>query len=811
MRKRFSFLKGFAGVLLALSLTLGTCGPVTAPDLFASVQVNAAESEYVKGNKVSCAGYTGTITGTVKMDNTNFYEESGSLVFDSVNADGDVVFVTEDEDNNIRVRCYIEEGKGVKVSKGDVLVFKYEPSDEFPFGSIRIEGLVDDPEGWDSMHIGYLDYKEGFSMIPITEDFYDQNLVALRIKGDGAPEGSGVAFSEVFILKDVKAPEPEKFSYTVSEIVKGVSTTFYSDVYSRGVAWRTVDKEGADTGLQYVEKKYVDDIHTYDWKAGLKKGEVITVPDCFGSFAIVNSDESATYYCHKAHVENLPEGGEYYYRVGGKSVGYSRPGLWTIAGDPEDFFFIYVTDPQAENEAQYRQYESMMRAAFKNAKNVNSKLVAYIECGDITNECHDEKYFIDEYNMAVDFDADDMMDTVHIPIAGNHDNSPNGFYSMYDIDFADYCPDGKHNPHNSGGCSSVKIGNVYLISTNSNESGHIEYESRGEYDGQCDYREQYRWIVNQLETAKQMREQGEIKWIIVLTHAGMMSVGYHTMDGGSKCLRENLVPLFAKYSVDLILQGHDHAYTRTNPYYYGLDVNGDYYTGYVPNERETGAGYGTITYDDPFTEEIETEGRKFNIEPEGTHYVTMNYAGEKSLDISKENAESRYAVPDSYIEEGCATSVINEMLCGQRVKQQFYGFVRIKGDVLTLDTYAFNGKKSALFDTFTVKKDGSCKPDISKKSISFKGIYAFSKAYDGQPAELDVFDITAYNKSKKVEKLFKEYDDVTYYVTGITADGTNYKSTLMPVEPGKYTLHARVSRNSVFFKGETKIDFEITK
>ena len=806
MKKRFSIGRIFAGVLLAMAMVI-----TSIPTGMANVFVIAAENTYSVGSKVTCAGYTGTITGMVKMDQEYFREESGSLVFDSVNEAGDLVFRTNDEGENIRVRAKIEEGKGVKVKQGDVLVFKYEPTDDFPFGSVKVEGLVDDPEGWDSMHIGYFDYKDGFSMMTITEDFYDQNLAALRIKGDEAPAGSGMDFSQVFVLTDVTAPQKEKFSYEVSEIVQGVATTYYNDIYSRGVAWRTVDKEGADTVLQYVDKKEVEDIHTYNWEKGVKAGKVISVPDYFNT-KIVNSDEAATYYCHKAHVENLPEGGEYYYRVGGKSVGYSRPGLWTIKGDLDDLFFIYITDPQAENEAQYRQYEAVMREAFKNAKDVDSELVCYVNCGDITNECHDEKYFIDEYNMAVDFDAEDMMDTVLIPIAGNHDNTPDCFYSMYDVDFADYCPDGKHNSHNSGGCSSVKIGNVYIIATNSNESGHLD-GGHGEYDGQCDYREQYAWIVDQLETASALRAKGEIKWIVIMTHAGMMSVGYHTMDGGSKCLRENLVPLFAKYSVDLVLQGHDHAYTRTNPYYYGKDINGNFFSGYVSNERETAKGYGEITHDDPFTEAVEKEGRLYNIEPEGTHYVTINYSGEKSLDISKENAESRYAVPDEYIEEGCAISVINDKLCGQRVKQQFYAFVRVKGDVLTFDTYAFNGRKSELFDTFTVKKDGTGTPDIKKKNVNFKGVYAFDKTYDGEAAEFDIFDITAYKgkKGKTVEKLFKEYDDVKYSVTGTTAAGETYKSDKMPTEAGKYVLHVKVSKGSIFFKGETKIAFEIKK
>ncbi|MBR6003548.1 MAG: metallophosphoesterase family protein [Lachnospiraceae bacterium] len=812
--KKTNLLRQFAAVLLTATVIITGCGcgkkNAEAP-AESKTEETVVENVYEVGSKVTCAGYSGTITGMVKMDNDNFFEESGSLLFDSVNSDGDVVFITDDNDDNVRVRCLFQEGEGVKVKEGDYLVFKYEPKNDFPFRTLYIEGVIDDPEGWDSLYIGDMNYTDGFALMEISEDFFDQNLSCLRIKGDGAPAGTELDFSQVFVMTDVTAPIAKTYSYEISDTVHGVSTTFYNDVYSRGVAWRTVDVEGADTGLQYVDKKEVKDIYTYDWDKGIESGKVITVPDYFNT-AIENSDESATYYCHKAHVENLPEGSEYYYRVGGESTGYSRPGLWTIKGDLDDFFFIYVTDPQAENESQYRQYEALMREAFKTAGGIDSTLVGYINTGDITNECHDDNYFIDEYNMAADFDAEDMMDTVILPLAGNHDNSVDGFYSMFDIDFANYCTDGKHNPHSSGGCSSIQIGNAYVITTNSNESAHLDGAGNGEYDPHCDYREQYAWIVSELENAQKLREEGKIKWIIVTTHAGMMSVGYHTMDGGSRALRENLVPLFAKYSVDLVLQGHDHAYTRTNPYYYGKDVNGNFFTGYVSNERETGEGYGEITKDDPFTKEVETEGRNFNLEPEGTHYVTINYSGEKSLDISKENAESRYAVPDEYIEEGCATSVINEELCGKRVRKQFYAIVRFKGDVLNFDTYSYNGINSELYDTFMVKKDGSCVPDIAKRDIDFEGVYAFDKAYDGDTAEMDVFDITAYKRgTADVEKLFKEYDDIEYTVTGKTADGKDYNSDKMPSEAGKYTLHAKVSDDSIFFKGETTVDFEITK
>ena len=104
MKKRFSIGKIFAGVLLAASIIAGSLQTAHMP----AVVVSAAENnDFTVGSKVTCAGYTGTITGVVTKDNDNFYDESGSLVFDSINEDGDVVFITDDNGGNIRCRCYI--------------------------------------------------------------------------------------------------------------------------------------------------------------------------------------------------------------------------------------------------------------------------------------------------------------------------------------------------------------------------------------------------------------------------------------------------------------------------------------------------------------------------------------------------------------------------------------------------------------------------------------------------------------------------------------------------------------------------------
>lgn len=66
---------------------------------------------------------------------------------------------------------------------------------------------------------------------------------------------------------------------------------------------------------------------------------------------------------------------------------------------------------------------------------------------------------------------------------------------------------------------------------------------------------QYKWLEWILSRSKQ-------EWNIVFLHEPMYSNGYH---GSSERLREVLEPLFLKYNVDLVFQGHDHNYERTYP------------------------------------------------------------------------------------------------------------------------------------------------------------------------------------------------------------------------------------------------------
>ncbi|OHV42724.1 metallophosphoesterase family protein [Pseudofrankia sp. BMG5.36] len=69
------------------------------------------------------------------------------------------------------------------------------------------------------------------------------------------------------------------------------------------------------------------------------------------------------------------------------------------------------------------------------------------------------------------------------------------------------------------------------------------------------------WLERTLRAA---RADPEIDWVIVAIHqVAVSTAAYH--NGGDLGLREEWLPLFDRYEVDLVLCGHEHHYERTHP------------------------------------------------------------------------------------------------------------------------------------------------------------------------------------------------------------------------------------------------------
>ncbi|MDH6196346.1 3',5'-cyclic AMP phosphodiesterase CpdA [Mycobacterium frederiksbergense] len=147
-----------------------------------------------------------------------------------------------------------------------------------------------------------------------------------------------------------------------------------------------------------------------------------------------------------------------------------------------------------------------------------------------------------------------------MPAAGNHENElgngPIG-YSAYQAYFA--LPDSGADPELRGMWYAFTAGAVRVISLNNDD---VCYQDGGNfyvhgYSGGA----QKRWLRRELEHSN---ANEDIDWIVVCMHQTAVSTADRT-NGADLGIRENWLPLFDRYGVDLVVCGHEHHYERTHP------------------------------------------------------------------------------------------------------------------------------------------------------------------------------------------------------------------------------------------------------
>ncbi|MEB4210526.1 metallophosphoesterase family protein [Mycobacterium sp. 94-17] len=147
-----------------------------------------------------------------------------------------------------------------------------------------------------------------------------------------------------------------------------------------------------------------------------------------------------------------------------------------------------------------------------------------------------------------------------MPAAGNHENElgngPIGF-GAYQAYFA--VPDSGSSPQTRGMWYSFTAGSVRVISLSNDD---VAFQDGGNfyvhgYSGG----EQKRWLATELAAA---RQDPDIDWIVVCMHQTAISTADRT-NGADLGIREEWLPLFDQYRVDLVLCGHEHHYERSHP------------------------------------------------------------------------------------------------------------------------------------------------------------------------------------------------------------------------------------------------------
>lgn len=453
-----------------------------------------------------------------------------------------------------------------------------------------------------------------------------------------------------------------------------VAVTYYDNIYSRGFTWST-DGTINESALYIIQKSGNMSEADVDWSQAEKINAAMTER---------TEGIYVKWHIFKAHVSGLTPGAAYFYRVGNDISGYSETGTLEIESDPvpDELTFLHVTDCQSYDKFTYSKWADLLETATN--RYPDASFLAY--SGDMTNN---SRHYLTmrEWLWALDTADDTLMNLPIAPASGNHDKFDYSFVDRFDIDYADYIS-GSDAELLSGGDYYFTYGkDIIFITLNTNI---------GTTSG--DFKSQKKWLRDVLEAHK------SYKWKIVQLHKGPISTGFHTFESDTCDLRNDLCPIFSKYSVDLVLQGHDHVYARSASYYFWTENNEDESKYTYDACQDSGNVTSSYLFDG--------ESRIWNLEPEGTHYVTINYSSDKS----HVNYDDSVLNPKIHL----GINPVGNNSCSTQPGFPMYGVVRIKGDILCYDAYIFDNttKESRLYDTFSVDKSVKNSGDDQDKNHS---------------------------------------------------------------------------------------------
>ncbi|MFD0682219.1 MULTISPECIES: purple acid phosphatase family protein [unclassified Paenibacillus] len=376
---------------------------------------------------------------------------------------------------------------------------------------------------------------------------------------------------------------------------KSIVTTLKGDSHtSRAFTWYTDDPNAASV-LQLTKG------------TGVSSFEGTAVQTVTGSSTTIETGNGQIQGVHKVNVTGLEPGTEYSYRVGsGQDKDWSSPAQFaTEAAGASPLTFINVADSQGVTEADFDLWGQTLDQAF--AKFPNASFL--VHNGDLTEDPEDEKAWDAFFNKAQQW----VRRIPLMPVTGNHDEV-SGKADRYTAHF---------NLPDNGAKGSIP-GTTYSFDYGAAHIAVLNTESNID--------KQTAWLRNDLANTDK-------PWKIVAMHRGAYG-------GNSYKKVEKWVDVLDDFQVDLVLQGHNHEYSRSYPLRKG---------------KKTGDGEGVMT------------GRQ------GTVYVVTNTAGPK---FNEKKDDQFY-----------------HKVHFQNNKQMFAG-ITIEGDTLTYQAYDVVGAK---LDEFVLK------------------------------------------------------------------------------------------------------------
>lgn len=331
-----------------------------------------------------------------------------------------------------------------------------------------------------------------------------------------------------------------KWNSTISKDREQISLSPGSDNSSVNFAWYTKEASGVQK-LKIAENKRLMNAKVYEAKQ---------------TKAVTDKDKTE-YVSNKVTATDLKANTTYYYS-------YQKDGQWTApekytTDNGSKFSFIFVGDPQigSSNElkgaATEEFYNAQSAAVANDAFNWNTTLNQAMEktgnkasfvlsSGDQIQSTKKKSPNKAAWGSEIEYSGYLSPDVLkNLPVAttvGNHDaDNANYTYHFNTANASELGSNGK-----VGGDYWFKHDNALFIMLNTQDTNV----------------EEHRQFIEQTVAANK-----DCKWRIVTLHQDIYGSAEHSNEPEITNLRYQLAPIFEDNKVDVVLTGHDHAYSRT--------------------------------------------------------------------------------------------------------------------------------------------------------------------------------------------------------------------------------------------------------
>lgn len=407
---------------------------------------------------------------------------------------------------------------------------------------------------------------------------------------------------------------------------------------------------------------------------------------------------TGAYYSNKVTVTGLKEKTQYYYQV-------FQNGEWKEAkpyktGSASTFSFLYVGDPQigacknqTSNEGEKLTNTDSNLAArndaynwnniLKNAVEDHSNVSFMVSAGDQVNYANNER----EYAGYLGAEA-----LASLPVSttiGNHDSGTEQYSLHYNNPNTFGFDETRYTKgHTAAGSDYYyTYGNTLFIVLDTNN---------------------YNAATHRNVIKKAVEENKDAKWRVVMFHQDIYGSGLDHSDSDGMILRTALTPIMDEFDIDVVLQGHDHTYSRT----YQLSSSGRYTIYDTKNNGSYGTAYQT---DNELCYNIESNVKGGTVtNPEGTVYIEANSAtGSKFYELIPSQQD--------YISERSQTWTPT------------YSVIDVTDDTFKITTYDSKTRKElAGSSAYTIVKKEEKKETQAQKAQTITAASAVKKAVNSK-------------------------------------------------------------------------------